>query len=357
MGGFFESLFQSRFMPHGHCYFWEPGLLVLQVGSDALIAVAYYSIPLALIYFVKHRPELAFDWMFLLFATFIFACGTTHLLNIVTVWHPIYWAEGSIKLLTAIVSCTTAALLWPLIPRALTIPSPGELQREIETSKHFQSQLQAAHHLLEKRVRERTFELEQKKLTLDRVNKELSSEVEERRRTEEKMKILLAELDHRVKNSLGVVQAMANQMLSRETSLGSFKEAFSRRIHALARMQRLLTANRWEGAALHEILRMTLEPYVQSDESLPSLDAVPPVQLAMAKVQPLYLVFHELALNAAKYGCFSTEQGTLHLAGRTALNDDVQWLEFEWREQGGPPRQCSHRTWVRHTVDRVVSAR
>ena len=79
---FFNS---SDFMPHGHCYFWRPDVLWLHVISDGLIAVAYYSIPLALVYLVRKRTDLPFQWLFWLFGLFIVACGTTHVLAIVTV--------------------------------------------------------------------------------------------------------------------------------------------------------------------------------------------------------------------------------------------------------------------------------
>ena len=85
-----KLFFTSDFMPHGHCYFWRPEILWLHVVSDALIALAYFSIPVALFYFTRKRRSLAFDWIFLMFGVFICACGTTHLLEIVTVWQPMY---------------------------------------------------------------------------------------------------------------------------------------------------------------------------------------------------------------------------------------------------------------------------
>ena len=124
---FFEKLFDSEFMPHGGCYFWQPEILWLHVGSDALIALAYYSIPAALWYFVKKREDLKFSWIFVMFGAFIFACGTTHLLGMWTTWHSTYRLEGVVKLATAGISVVTAAVLWPLIPRALALPSPRQL--------------------------------------------------------------------------------------------------------------------------------------------------------------------------------------------------------------------------------------
>ena len=116
------------FMPHGHCFLWNPGLIWLHVGSDALIALAYYSIPLTLIYFVRHRRDLAFSFIFLCFAVFIISCGTTHLFEIWNIWHPDYWLAGLVKAFTALVSLGTAILLVRLIPQALQLPSPQQLR-------------------------------------------------------------------------------------------------------------------------------------------------------------------------------------------------------------------------------------
>ena len=76
----------ADFTPHGFCLAWDPGLIWLQAGSDLLIALAYYSIPAALLVFLRRRTDLAFRGVFVLFAAFILACGTTHILSIVTLW-------------------------------------------------------------------------------------------------------------------------------------------------------------------------------------------------------------------------------------------------------------------------------
>ncbi len=132
-----KNLFTSRtFIPHGHCYLWKPELVWLHVMGDALIALAYYSIPITLVYFVRKRVDLPFNWIFLLFGAFIVACGTTHVMEIWTLWHPTYWLSGFIKAITAVVSVCTAVLLMPLVPQALALPSPAKLEaanRELES--------------------------------------------------------------------------------------------------------------------------------------------------------------------------------------------------------------------------------
>ena len=126
--GFFS---QSDFMPHGMCYLWQPGVLWLNVVSDALITLAYFSIPFTLLYFVRKRADLQFNWMFVCFAVFIVACGATHLMEILVVWHPLYWVSGGLKALTALASVPTAVLLVKLVPQALLLPSPREVERRV----------------------------------------------------------------------------------------------------------------------------------------------------------------------------------------------------------------------------------
>jgi len=130
MFAWFNNLLTSTsdFMPHGACYLWLPSLVWLHVISDTLIALAYYSIPFALFYFVRKRVDLAYRWVFVLFGVFICLCGTTHLISIWTIWHPDYWLDGWVKLATALVSIITAMLVWPLIPKLLLLPSPLSLQ-------------------------------------------------------------------------------------------------------------------------------------------------------------------------------------------------------------------------------------
>lgn len=153
----------APFMPHGHCYLWKTGLVGLHVVSDSLIALAYYSIPVILICFVKKREDVPFPKIFWLFGAFIIACGTTHLMEVWTLWNPDYWISGIIKALTAIVSLYTALELIPIIPQALALPSPAKLEainrkleQEIlerqkieEALKAYMEQLEASNRQLE----------------------------------------------------------------------------------------------------------------------------------------------------------------------------------------------------------------
>ncbi|MBN3896346.1 MAG: response regulator [Nostoc sp. NOS(2021)] len=129
MPTFFNYPFHSDgFIPHGHCYLWQTGLVWLHIISDATIALAYYSIPFLLIYFISKRKDVPFNGVFVLFGAFIIVCGTGHLMEIWTLWHPDYWIAGALKALTAIISIYTAFALFYLMPQALTLPSPAQLE-------------------------------------------------------------------------------------------------------------------------------------------------------------------------------------------------------------------------------------
>jgi signal transduction histidine kinase/CheY-like chemotaxis protein len=128
-----QKLFDSADLtPHGFCLLWRPELLWLQVVPDALIGISYYSIPLALGYFVSKRRDIAFGWIFWMFAAFILGCGTTHFVEIWTLWQPTYAFQGLVKVATAAISVATAILLWPLLPRVLALPSPVALRQANE---------------------------------------------------------------------------------------------------------------------------------------------------------------------------------------------------------------------------------
>jgi PAS domain S-box-containing protein len=116
------------FMPHGMCYQWQPDILALHVISDGITALAYFSISGTLLYFVHRRIDFRHNWIFLCFAIFIIACGFTHVMEILTIWLPMYWLSGGIKLITALASVSTAILLIMYFPRALRLPTPSAME-------------------------------------------------------------------------------------------------------------------------------------------------------------------------------------------------------------------------------------
>jgi PAS domain S-box-containing protein len=127
------SLFNEQGLPpHGFCLLWQPGLILLHAISDGVIGFAYYLIPIALAWFIHQRRDVVFGWIFWMFAAFILACGTTHFMEIWVLWHPDYGVQGVLKAVTAVVSLATAVLLWPLIPRALALPTTVQFQHVAE---------------------------------------------------------------------------------------------------------------------------------------------------------------------------------------------------------------------------------
>ncbi len=164
---FLMGLFSSDgFMPHVYCYSSNTRLVWLHVVSDALISLAYMSIPFTLIYFVRKRRDLVFSWMFVLFGLFIIACGFTHVMEVWTLWRATYWLSGVVKAATALASVPTAVLLIRLVPRALAIPSPEALRHEIAQRSRAEAE-----------VRDLNEQLRQRAAQLEATNARLETEI------------------------------------------------------------------------------------------------------------------------------------------------------------------------------------
>src|SRR4051812_28865539 len=132
MRDFLKDLFDSsHFMPRRYCGDWTTELVWLHIGSDVLIWLAYVTIPVVLISFARRRRDLPFPWMFWMFGAFIITCGFTHLMEAAAFYWPAYRLMGAIKLITAVTSWATIAGLFQVVPRALALRSPEELQAEI----------------------------------------------------------------------------------------------------------------------------------------------------------------------------------------------------------------------------------
>jgi PAS domain S-box-containing protein len=169
-----DMIDHASYMAHGYCLLWKPWLVVLHAGSDLLIFAAYFAIPAAIWLFLRQRPDLELRPLAILFAAFIFLCGLTHLIQMVTLWWPIYETQGILKALTAIVSVVTAIMIFPLIPKAVALPSPSALQnanaglREAMAAREETlGDLRTARTDLEARVAQRTRELEHAKARLE----------------------------------------------------------------------------------------------------------------------------------------------------------------------------------------------
>ncbi len=141
--------------PHGFCLLWDPTLIWTHVVADLLIGLSYFSIPIVLAVFVMRRGDVQFRWAVWMFAAFIMACGATHLFAIYTLWMPAYGVQGLIKGITAVVSVGTAVALWPLLPRAVALPSPAQLALANDTLNRRMEERDLAFQSLQNEVIER----------------------------------------------------------------------------------------------------------------------------------------------------------------------------------------------------------
>lgn len=127
----FDFLNTEGFSPHGLCLLWQPEVLWAHVLSDLFIALAYFSIPVALFVYSYKRGRVEYQWVIWLFGAFIIACGLTHLMGIWTMWVPDYGVQAIVKVICALISIATAVALWPLLPKALKLPTLGELEFQV----------------------------------------------------------------------------------------------------------------------------------------------------------------------------------------------------------------------------------
>jgi two-component sensor histidine kinase len=150
-----------------------------------------------------------------------------------------------------------------------------------------------------------------------------------RRRSEERQDMLVGELNHRVKNTLAVVQSLAHQSFRTPSAPELAIAAFEARLQALAAAHNLLTQEGWKSAAMSDVVQLALAPFCSP---LRCVVDGPPITLTPQAAVSLALAFHELATNASKYGALANDTGVIHVSW--ALTGDV--FDLEWREEGGP---------------------
>jgi two-component system CheB/CheR fusion protein len=161
-------------------------------------------------------------------------------------------------------------------------------------------------------------------------------DITRRKRDEAHQIMLLHELQHRVKNILATVTALASRLLRNETSLDEFKDAFLSRLQAMSRTHELLAREKWDGADLRDLGMSALEPYASGDNI--HIEG-PPLLLKPNEAASLGMVFNELASNAAKYGALTAEGGRIELSWTLEESPDAgtQMVDIVWRERGGQP--------------------
>jgi PAS domain S-box-containing protein len=162
----------------------------------------------------------------------------------------------------------------------------------------------------------------------------VSIDVTDRKRAEEHQGVLVAELDHRVKNVLANVAAVANFTSERDRSIGDFLDTFHRRIQSMAAAHALLSRTRWLGVGLADLVDQELEAYATAGNTSV---VGPDIQLTADATQAMAMVLHELATNAAKYGALSTPRGRVSVRWHRPSNGGPPGrLRLEWHEDGGP---------------------
>ncbi|MBD2071385.1 response regulator [Leptolyngbya sp. FACHB-671] len=324
-------MFTENFIPHGHCYLWKPDLVGLHIVSDALIAIAYYSIPLTLIYLVQKRRDIPFNWIFLLFGAFIVSCGTTHLLEIWTLWHPVYWISGMTKLGTAAISLYTAIALVKLLPVAMAIPSAAQLEAVNDEIRERQR--------IEAELKQKNLALEQAKLEADLANRAKSE--------------FLANMTHELRTPLNAILGFT-ELLTCDSNLTTDQHEQLRIIdrsgeHLLSLINDVLEMSKIEAgmttlnpnsfdlcgliARLKEMLQLKAE-----SKGLQFITAIAPdvPQYIQADENKLRQVLLNLLSNAIKFTVTGSVE--LHVAAKTALNDGDsspdQILYFEVTDTG-----------------------
>src|SRR5215831_11432704 len=158
-------------------------------------------------------------------------------------------------------------------------------------------------------------------------------DVTERKSAEQHQRALNAELDHRVKNSLATISAVVSHTLNASGSMADFATALEGRVQSMARTHELLSASRWHGISVAELVRRELAPYATNGNTEVN---GPEVILRAEAGQVIAMVLHELATNAAKYGALSTQNGCVSIRFRQRPNGHPRsHLVIEWREVGG----------------------
>jgi PAS domain S-box-containing protein len=158
-------------------------------------------------------------------------------------------------------------------------------------------------------------------------------DVTERKRAEELQRLLVNELNHRVKNTLATVQSVAGQTLRNATDLVDARESLTTRLLALARAHDILTHESWEGADLRDVVNSLIASH--GDAGRFGVEG-PSIRLAPKAALSLSLALHELMTNATKYGALSNEDGRVALTWRRTVDTDVERLNLRWEEIDGP---------------------
>ncbi len=310
------------------CRLSDPAVFWLRNVSDFLIGAAYALIPFGLASFLSERRDVEFGWLAWLFALFIALCGLTHWMHIYLGFFPHYTAEAYLKAATALASLTTAGAVIGLLPEIKRLPTPAMLRRE--HAKRIEAEV-ALREALEQRT------------------------TEELRKHIETQDLLINELNHRVKNTLASVQAIARMSfkgISPESRPNL--DAFQARLLALSAAHNLLNETNWNGASFEDLLKAELR--FGADMSRVTLEG-PDVELTARETVSLALVIHELATNSMKHGVLRPD-----VTGRLAISWSVEGSRLHCRWEAHhenttitpPTRQGFGFQMIRRAIEREL---
>jgi two-component sensor histidine kinase len=273
-------LLTSKFLPHAYCYLRNPGLVWTHVTADSLIGISYLAISVTLGYLgYKGRRDIPYHWMFLAFGLFILGCGGTHFVEAVTVWIPVYVLSAALKVFTAAVSLTTAAVL------PFTVPHVFDLIRQAKITEQRTAELSA---------------------------------------TEERKDALLQEVHHRVKNNLAVICSLfyLQSTHSKDEETAQIFRDMENRVHSMALVHESLYGS-------ENLARIDFAQYAQglAEDILASHGGptVPvrlktelePVIMGADLAVPCGLILNELVSNAFKHGFPEGTGGEIKLTLRS----------------------------------------
>lgn len=313
-------------MAHGMCLLWEPWLIALFAGSDLLIFAAYALIPLALHRVLRARKDMRHRGLAYLFVGFILLCGLSHLVAIFTLWVPAYTIQGAIKLATGLVSIATAAVLFPLVPRIIALPSPIALHQ--------------ANALLTEEIAAHERTLAELRKTRDRLEDTVAERTRALERSKEEISIILRQSGNRGRNLNDLIQALARQTASQTSGQQEFLDQFQARISALVEASDALT--RPDGGLPGTIRGL-------AEAQLCAHVAAYPEQITMSgedhpltplAARQIGLALNELATNAIKHGALRDEGGKVAVfwSRYHSWPDGRERFQLNWAETLSPDR-------------------
>ena len=275
---------QSSFMPHGHCYLWQPALVWTHFASDLLIGFAYVSISLTL-YWLVRSIRLPFSPIFIAFGVFIGACGLTHFMEVWTLWHPDYWTSAFIKAVTAAASVATAIVLFPLRPRVVALAETARLS-------------------------------ERRRQRLEEANVEMEALYRRVRESDEQKTRFFANVSHELRTPIALILGPLEQIAAHASLTGADQRALTTALRngktLLKQVNDLLDISKLEAGRmkprysrvdLAELLRFVsahFEAAMQARQISFSLDAPEraPAEVDSDKIQRVYM---NLLSNAVKF--------------------------------------------------------